>query len=194
MFTRQHLRPATTLLLFAGILLSTSSCSSTDDSTRGVASVQPTTNAPSALHGTPSVTQVRATYIAQMQHWVDCLRTNGFDVTDPDAKGVVTFSTNFDKADPAVIRGQKACERFLVPVPPELEEADAPRLSTKELKRQQDFAKCMRDSGAPDYPDPGPKGFLEGSGVTWDQAAPGARRAERACLPKLGFGVVAGRG
>jgi hypothetical protein len=139
--------------------------------------------------GTPTIaptTDVVGAYVEAMRAYVTCLRAEGLKVTDPDAKGRITFEGDLRKlkADPKFSSGQQKCIGLHPPLPAELEEK--PVLTAEEIEMQRKYAKCMRENGAPDFPDPGPDGYLperSDGQPSWNQGTEGAIRADVICSP-----------
>jgi hypothetical protein len=120
------------------------------------------------------------------------------DVTDPDPKGDFQFGGDLGKLklDPKFVAAQEHCRDLLPPRPAGLD--DKPVKTAAEIETARAYARCMRVSGAPDFPDPGPDGYYpdrrsDGSTV-WDQNSDGARRAERACASVIGDPTDTGSG
>ncbi|MGY0061285.1 hypothetical protein ACWY4P_32890 [Streptomyces sp. LZ34] len=126
-----------------------------------------------------------ARYVEGQRKYVKCLREEGLDVPDPDAKGRIEFGDARElKADPKFRRAQEQCSEFSLPVPEELEKDARPELSAKEIATQKRYAKCMQDNGAPDFPDAGDDGHFDDK--VWNQTSAGAKRATRTCGPIIG--------
>ncbi|MFC0601648.1 hypothetical protein [Streptomyces palmae] len=126
-----------------------------------------------------------AEYVDAQRAWVACLREQGLDVPDPDAKGRVDFGDNRAvKSDRKYIRAQERCADLHPTIPDELEQSLQPPLSKAEIEKRRRYARCMQEHGAPDFPDPDAKGHLEQ--VPWDSTSAGAKRAERSCGPIMG--------
>ncbi|MFJ7417728.1 hypothetical protein ACIQXD_03815 [Streptomyces uncialis] len=125
-------------------------------------------------------------YIESVGVWAKCMRKEGFPYTDPDSKGRTEFEGDGRKAktDPEFTAAHKACEKHSKPVPEELERRNAPKLSAKEIKKRQEYSRCMQEQGSPDFPEID----AEGTEVSqeWDQNTSGAKRASRICEPILG--------
>ncbi|NUT37183.1 MAG: hypothetical protein HOV79_29350 [Hamadaea sp.] len=137
--------------------------------------------------GTPTVAptaDVVGTYVEAVRSYVTCLRGEGLKVSDPDAKGRFTFEGDNRtlKADPKFRAAQQKCGGLLPPVPAELQ--DKPVLTAEQIEKAREYAKCMRDNGAPDFPDPGPDGYYpdnaDGTPV-WNQSTDAAIRAGYKC-------------
>ncbi|MEU1468377.1 hypothetical protein ABZ434_09160 [Streptomyces sp. NPDC005761] len=128
----------------------------------------------------PGASSELAEYVEAKRKWVACLRENGLDAPDPDAKGNVDLGdTRKAKQDPKFLDAQEKCQDLVVPVPDSLEREMQPALSAQEIEQKKRYAKCMQESGAPDFPDTDDKGFSEE--VVWDSTSAGAKRAQRAC-------------
>lgn len=134
----------------------------------------------------PASSDVVTQYIEAERAWVACIRAEGIKVSDPDPKGRVEFEGDPRtlKADPKFTNAQKKCFGLHLPVPQEL--IDKPKLTPEEIETAGRFAKCMRENGAPDFPDPGPDGYFPESPSgepTWNQGTPAALKAGRICSP-----------
>lgn len=124
-------------------------------------------------------------YVNAQREWVKCLRENGVDAPDPDAKGQVDFGDNAAlKKDTKFLNASEKCASLVAAVPESLENANQPELTPEQIKVKRDYADCMQKNGAPDFPDPGPDGTAQGS--EWDQTSAGAKRATRVCAPIIG--------
>ncbi|MEU6576101.1 hypothetical protein [Streptomyces sp. NPDC046805] len=124
-------------------------------------------------------------YIEAQRKWVGCLRGEGLDAPDPDAQGRVDLGDQSKwKRDPKALKAQEKCAKLSVPVPQSVEKAQRPELSAAEKKKNEQYARCMQEHGAPDFPDTGPDGhFMD---VTWDSTSAGAKRATRQCASIIG--------
>jgi hypothetical protein len=142
--------------------------------------------------GTPSAAATGdavSEYVEGVRKYVTCLRAEGVKVTDPDAKGKFEYSGDMRvfKKDPKFRAAQEKCSGLLPSVPEGLEEK--PALTPEEIEAKGRYAKCMRDNGVADFPDPGPDGHWPESNdgkPTWDQGTAAAKRAETTCGPILG--------
>jgi hypothetical protein len=186
-------RPGTILASVVSSLLLTIAACGTNDSQPHVATVATSGASPTAAASADVVTA----YVESVREYVACLRDKGVDVSDPDTKGRIEFraGTSNLKADPKFTGAQQKCKNLLPPVPAGLE--DKPVLTAKEIQTKQRYAACMRQNGAPDFPDPGPDGYYpersDGSPV-WNQEAAGAQRAGRACASIIGAPTSPGTG
>lgn len=133
---------------------------------------------------------VVAEYVEAQRQWVSCLREQGFDLPDPDAKGFVDLRAPGipTKTDPKWTAAQKTCAKYNVPVPEELEEKSV--WTAEQIAHRRAYAKCMRENGVPDFPDPNPDGNWprdrdgDGSQVSEQQVA-AQFRAGQICDPVL---------
>jgi hypothetical protein len=151
----------------------------------------------SAHHGGASAHASRdasgelATYVEGQRKWVACLRHEGLDVPDPDAKGLVDLGHDPKwKSDPTAVKAQQKCAHLSLPVPEDLEKEQRPKLSKKEAAKNRRYSECMQEHGAPDFPDIDANGYFQQ--ITWDSASAGGKRATRVCAPILGIPADAG--
>ncbi|MCX4533823.1 hypothetical protein ACWD4L_14220 [Streptomyces sp. NPDC002596] len=127
-----------------------------------------------------------AEYVEAQRKWVTCLRGEGLDAPDPDAKGKVELGDQSKwKRDPKALKAQEKCADLSVPVPESVEKAQQPELTKEEIRKNQQYAECMQEHGAPDFPDTGADGHFRD--VTWDSTSAGAKRATRACASIIGI-------
>ncbi|WP_285564356.1 hypothetical protein [Streptomyces sp. RTGN2] len=127
-----------------------------------------------------------AEYVDAQRKWVKCLRDAGLDAPDPDAKGNVDVGDRSKwKRDPKALKAQEECAGLSVAVPDSVEKAQQPPLSETEIRKKKQYATCMQEHGAPDFPDTDDSGHFQD--VTWDSASAGAKRATRACASVIGI-------
>lgn len=130
---------------------------------------------------------VVAEYVESQRQWVKCLREQGFDLPDPDAKGRVDLRAPGapKKTDPKWSAAQNACAKYNLPVPEGVE--DKPVLTAEEIAHKRAFAKCMRENGVADFPDPLPDGQMPGRSnqPVSEQQATAELRASQICQPVL---------
>lgn len=125
-------------------------------------------------------------YVDARRTWVACLRDEGFDVPDPDAKGQVDFGDNLEwKRDPKALKAQEKCADLNKPVPEGLEKEMQPELTEAEAEKNRRYSTCMQEKGAPDFPDTGQDGRFQDA--TWDSTSAGAKRATRECGSIIGI-------
>ncbi|MFJ6651089.1 hypothetical protein ACIQPS_36345 [Streptomyces sp. NPDC091290] len=125
-----------------------------------------------------------AAYVQAQRGYVKCLRENGVDAPYPDTKGHIDFGDRRAlKPDAKFRTAQDRCADYVKAVPESIEKGNQPKLTDEQIKVKQRYAKCMRENGAADFPDPGPDGL--GSGDC-DQNSTDAGRATRICGPIVG--------
>lgn len=164
--------------------LTVAGCGSGDDKGDEVASAGKGDNASSAAADGGGSSEL-SDYVAAQRKWVGCLRDHGFDAPDPDAKGKVDLGDTAKwKKDPKALEAQERCAKLSVPVPEDVERGQQPELSKEEIEKNQKYAACMQEHGAPDFPDTDESGHFRD--VTWDSAAAGAQRATRECASIIG--------
>ncbi|MEV6304859.1 hypothetical protein AB0M02_35980 [Actinoplanes sp. NPDC051861] len=133
---------------------------------------------------TPSATaDVLTQYVDAQRRWVDCMRQQGHNLPDPDVKGAVDVSAYLNskkvsKADAGFRAAQKECSGLKPTVPAELEER--PAITAEQLANRQKYAKCMRENGMPQFPDPDPAGEFRPSGQGGEQTEQEALDNEKA--------------
>ncbi|WP_258395316.1 MULTISPECIES: hypothetical protein [unclassified Streptomyces] len=158
-------------------------CGGGGDADREVASVREGQGRRGA--SSPGASGELADYVEAQRTWVRCLRGAGVDAPDPDAKGRVDLGDPSRwKRDPKALAAQEKCADLSVPVPDSVEKAQQPELSKAEIARNEEYARCMQDNGAPDFPDTDASGHFQD--VVWDSASAGAKRATRACASVIG--------
>jgi hypothetical protein len=111
--------------------------------------------APPASPATDAV----ARYVEAQRAWVRCLREQGYpDIPDPDARGRVAIDGETNRRlKTEGLAVLERCRMHNVEVPAELQDRPEP-VTPERLARMRAYAKCMRDNGMPDYPDPRPDG------------------------------------
>ncbi|MGW1617014.1 hypothetical protein ACWCQZ_48190 [Streptomyces sp. NPDC002285] len=127
-----------------------------------------------------------ARYVESQRKVAACLRKEGADVPDPDARGQIdTSSLGNWKADPVARKAMEKCQPLGLPQPDSIRDALAPAQSPEDAEKNRQYAACMQDNGAPDFPDVDEKGNFSDS--AWNRTA-AAQRAEALCYKKV-FGV-----
>lgn len=154
-------------------------------------------DSPGATTTGRSQQDVLQAYVTAMQKYADCLRDNGLpDLADPNQFGQITVTNETVPDQSSVHDAQVACEKLAVPMPSEVKELidsdDAAALTPSQRRVYADYATCMQDNGAPDFPDPLPNG-LPGD-AAWDQLSAGAQRATGACASIIGDPAETGPG
>lgn len=155
-------RPATrwSVTVACGAVLAISGCQRPE--APQVASAAPqgqAAAAPTASAG-DGVQAELATYLAGRQKWVDCMRKNKIELSDPDAKGDVIspYKPGDPKADkgPESSKAANACRELAVYPSAELSEHLRPALTPAQVEAYKNFAVCMRENGVTDFGDPTP--------------------------------------
>ncbi|WP_433616506.1 hypothetical protein ACQP2P_14935 [Dactylosporangium sp. CA-139114] len=82
-----------------------------------------------------------------------CMRDNGYDMPDPDGNADGTGAVGTVTANDAAFQAALEKCRPLLP-----NGGEPPKLSEEERAEALKFAKCMRDKGIADYPDPSADG------------------------------------
>lgn len=144
----------------------------------------PTTSASAA-------TGVVAEYVAGVRRYVQCMRDEGIDLPDPDAKGQIDYTAvgggGALKRDPKFLAAGQKCAGLQPPVPDELEDKGPP-LTAEQIRYAREYAKCVRANGQPDFPDPGADGHFSdrtGGENPSEQEAQAMFRASQICEPVL---------
>jgi hypothetical protein len=110
----------------------------------------------------------------KMRKFASCMREHGIDMPDPevDDQGRVKMQigeggqeggaapVDKDKFEAA----QKECQQYLP------NGGEPPKMDPADVEKMRQFAKCMRENGIPDFPDPQPDGgmrieFGQGTGI-----------------------------
>ena len=132
-----------------------------------------------------------AQYVAEVRKYVQCMRTEGFNLPDPGPKGELDYSSlsqggQNPKKDPKFLAASVKCSPLLPPVPEELQDYGPP-LTAEQIEYVRQYAKCMRANGVPDFPDPDANGhFTRGySGGSTEQQAQATFRAGQICEPLI---------
>lgn len=113
-----------------------------------------------------------------------CMRANGVPkFPDPDKDGGISIGSDmgFDPNSTTFKNAQKACQKFMPP-PSAAEQAEAYKNGLK-------YAKCMRDNGVKNFPDPEKDGGTRieaGPGSGMDPESPAYQKAEKACQSIMG--------
>jgi hypothetical protein len=99
----------------------------------------------------------------QMRRFAACMRENGIDMPDPevDGEGRVLMRGPGGGAEggPPADRekfeaAQQACKQYLP------NGGEPPKMSAEDIEKARQFAKCMRENGVPNFPDPQPEGGI----------------------------------
>jgi len=127
-----------------------------------------------------------------MLAYAQCMRDNGFEVSDPvfDAGGNFAGGLEFagskdagpkDAKDPAFQLATEACDEFLIAFKP----AADPALAAEQTEAALRFAVCMREQGL-EWPDPAPEGSkFAGADINVDKKSPEFKAAFEVCDTEL---------
>jgi hypothetical protein len=111
--------------------------------------------------------------------FAQCMRENGmtwFKDPEPDQRGIriaVPPGQDRTKVDAAM----EACKKFLP------NGGEPPEMDAAAIEQARQMAKCMRENGVPNFPDPGPNGEIriDGSKLGTGPGQPDFDAAEKAC-------------
>lgn len=111
--------------------------------------------------------------------FAQCMRDEGltwFEDPEPGARGVrISIPQGVDKAK--VDAAMAACKRYLP------NGGEPPEMDAAALERVRQMAKCMRENGVPNFPDPQPDGgmVIDGRKLGTGPGDPAFDAAEKAC-------------
>lgn len=120
--------------------------------------------------------QSRPPDLEAMIRYSQCIRANGY-AEFPDPAGDGRLLLRLDAKDaPRFEAAQKACKDKLPPGLPVADEGMTP----ERMQALLGFARCVRNKGVKDFPDPSAAGVFE-LGANVDMEAPQTRRALESC-------------
>ncbi|MEV6630290.1 hypothetical protein AB0M54_06015 [Actinoplanes sp. NPDC051470] len=121
-----------------------------------------------------------ADQVTQMRAYAKCMRANGVDMPDPTGEGMPGLPA-MKVGSPEMKTIEAASEkcRDLLPVGAA---GDPPKPSAEELEKSRAQAKCFRENGLPNFPDPDP----ETGAVPMDPSVPLSRDKMLAATKKCG--------
>lgn len=168
---------AVPLLLLAGL----AACARSGEGGPGVATVG--NGASASASPDPSAPAVAEE--ERKRQFTDCMRGEGVDIDDFKADGGgVAVRVDKQQAQKAM----ETCRKYLP------DGGEQPKLSPADIEKVREYAKCMRENGVPDFPDPDPetgeiirRGTAEGSGsgTTEDFDKHDISAADEKCRDKL---------
>jgi hypothetical protein len=153
-----------------------------DDGGGGVASAGGANSASPSASSSAS----RSDYEAMLE-FTECMRGEGIEMEDPQPGQGVQLQI---QGDPAKVQAAMAKCRHLLPNGGEPQQANP-----EQLEQARQFAKCMRDNGVPNFPDPDPETggiIVGGPGSGIDPNDPNLAAAQRACEKLQPTGAGAG--
>jgi hypothetical protein len=114
----------------------------------------------------------------RVRQFVTCMRAEGIDLPDPepgDATGKSALRYAYEDKDKNEIGpAMEKCSKYLPAG------GDNVRLTPEQIERSRLFARCMRENGVPNFPDPDPEGnFSTDAGI--DKTDPAMRDAIDKC-------------
>jgi hypothetical protein len=117
----------------------------------------------------------------RMREYARCMRANGVDMPDPDGEGRLTVrhSGAPTKVDGKMRAAEAKC-RHLMP-----NGGKPPKPKPEQLAKMREEAKCMRENGVPDFPDPDPStggiSIKAGKGGSLDPESQTFKNAQKKC-------------
>jgi hypothetical protein len=85
--------------------------------------------------------------------FAECMRENGIDMPDPgEGGGGVRIRAGEGTTPEEVDAAMKACKQYAP------NGGEPIKLSPEQVEQMRKFAKCMRENGVPEFPDPDPNG------------------------------------
>ncbi|MFG2056824.1 hypothetical protein ACGFI9_22650 [Micromonospora sp. NPDC048930] len=167
-------RMSGTLLVLPLLLgLAVAGCAGADPDGKQVA-----TAGGGAASASPSASVAQVSDEDRQREFAKCMRENGLpDFPDPetgDGKFRIRMPAGADKEK--VEAAMEKC-RSLMP-----NGGKALKLDPEQVEQVRQLAKCMRENGVPDFPDPGPDGAIELKGGTgFDPDSPTMKAALEKC-------------
>lgn len=112
------------------------------------------------------------------RQFTDCMRAEGVPMDDfkPGGGGVAI------RADKGEMQGaMEKCRKYLP------NGGEPPKLSPEDIDRMREYARCMRENGVPDFPDPDPEngGIAIAAGSANGKAKNEIGKADEKCRDKL---------
>ncbi|MBB2948074.1 hypothetical protein FB565_007845 [Actinoplanes lutulentus] len=147
------MRTSTVLAVGALFVVMAGGCAQNDNGSPDVATAQ-SGPAPAA-----SSTSANTTDDADAPlKYAKCMRENGmtwFPDPDPDKEGRFAINLPPGVTPKDMEKAEKACRQWAP------NGGEAPEMSAEDLEKIRQMAKCMRENGVPDFPDPDPDGRIE---------------------------------
>jgi hypothetical protein len=161
---------AVPLLLLAAL----TACSGDGEEGPGVATVG--NNASASASPDPSAPA--ADEEERKRQFTDCMRAEGVEIDDFKTDGgEVAIRADKKETEAAM----QKCRQYLP------NGGEPPKLSSEDIEKMREYAQCMRENGAPEFPDPDPEtGRVEiGSGAAGGLSKDDIRKADEKCQDKL---------
>ena len=186
-----------TRLLITAIAVTTAlamvGCRGDSDKGEGVATAggTPTTSATGNNSNSGDIAE-------QMRRYASCMREHGIDMPDPEVDSEGRTKVQIGEAPeagggPAPDRekfeaAERECRQYMP------NGGDPPKLDPEQVEQARQFAKCMRENGVPNFPDPEPDGGVRidaGPGTGINPESQTFKDAESKCeqfMPRGGPG------
>lgn len=170
----------TRVVLTLGVLLAamTAGCSEPAADDVGVASARSAGATPSSSASARSGPDPDA-----MMRYSKCMRANGLDwFPDPRADGGLVVQNPPDVPDSKIKAAEQACKRYL----PDAGPGDQ-KPSAEDIEKARRMARCMRENGVPNFPDPDANGetSIDADKLGTGPGDPTFDKAEQACKQYL---------
>ncbi|MBQ1047253.1 hypothetical protein KBX50_01990 [Micromonospora sp. C51] len=170
-----------TLTLPVLLILALAGCAGRDGDRTGVATAGGAATASASASGTAGSDAERRLDFAR------CMRENGVELPDPEAGNGPMFRFDGSVDPKRVEAGMEKC-RHLLP-----NGGQAAQLDAEQLEQMRVMARCMRENGVPDFPDPAADGRIQiqRDALGIDPDDPAFRAALEACrqhAPQFGGG------
>jgi hypothetical protein len=95
-----------------------------------------------------------ADQLTQMRAYAKCMRANGVDMPDPNGDGVAGMPA-MKAGSPELKKMEAASEKCRELLPADTGERT--KVSPEDLEKSRALARCIRENGLPDFPDPDPE-------------------------------------
>lgn len=160
-------------ILLALVALTATGCGSNESQDGGIASAGGT---PTAAVG--SSTPAKSSEAEAALAFARCMRENGLPkMADPkiDENGEVQMDLDAGGVDPAKVKAaEEKCKKLLP------NGGQPKKMDPERLEKLRAFARCMRDNGLPDFPDPTENG-MQVDGNKFPPTDPKVKAAEQKC-------------
>ncbi|GAA4897118.1 hypothetical protein LX16_1254 [Stackebrandtia albiflava] len=109
--------------------------------------------------------------------FAECMREHGVDMPDPtfDEEGGADISLPDGVDDETLRAAEEACKEFLP------HGGEPPKIDPEVLEALHEYARCMRENGVPDFPDPDENGGFALDGDEFPPDDPTIMAAEEVC-------------
>jgi hypothetical protein len=161
-------------IALAVLLATTSACAHANQTTPQVASAHKGT-AGSTSSATPSAGP--SDDPDAPLKFSQCMRDHGMTWFPDPADGKMTVRIPRGTDPKKMEAAQEACKQYAP------NGGEPPKMSAEDLQKARDMAKCMRENGVPNFPDPDPNGGIriDGSKLGTGPGDPTFDKAEKAC-------------